>query len=608
MGFIFFMKISTINIQNKYYNNLPAQKPVLNSSKISDSFSFTGNYELLGKDTIDIVSSISNAYKDILKKIFEKTPEGIEIIQKEYKDFKSTRSLMFHNCGENKTSIQVRVPDGKDGRDFIKIVVKKGSNFSQGKVVLDSYTIKDFDRIVEDNDKNHVFVFPQNIKYMAFDKPFELKLQSVLDDLDCAMLRFRKFLAKYDGQYLKPELFTFSDISMNRLANIDSLYNKTDKLLKGLYNNLSLKLKKEFGDYKLQVAQPVHILKNIGENKNQIAYKKLQHPEHGELTRILVYDKNDEIIDGFLLKEDEGLVVSNFNPKNFSIIPPKLLYHNKTSVKEILPKLEQYLSDYEKKLGEFNKFISQKLYERSLAPVIGKLRGDLEADMIKIDTAYEQISKKLVSMSAPIVSKKKNSYPKWNGVAGQRGFAFKISGDEQISILKMKNAKGNNITRLYFSKNGEDKFFLINQDMVAKNFNPKYPTTIPSELKYYNDIELEELGIEPFLKKAADELQEFETYIETPTLKYVHEAKKINITKPKKVSKKEVISPVKKETKEKLKPKFLSKTRAYKHLMKECNEKLTQAMKNAENDMQGFNNVMQEIQSKIAEFFNNIEK
>lgn len=597
------MKISTINVQNKYYNNLPTQKPVLNSSKISDSFSFTGNYELLGKDTIDIVSSISNAYKDILKKISEKTPEGIEIIQKEYKDFKSTRSLMFHNCGENKTSIQVRVPDGKDGRDFIKIVVKKGSNFSQGKVVLDSYTIKNFDRIVEDNDKSHVFVFPQKIKYKAFDKPFELKLQSVLDDLDCAMLKFRKFLAKYDGQYLKPKLYTFNDTSIQRLENINSLYNKTDELLKGLYNNLSLKLKKEFGDYKLQVAQPVHILKNIGENKNQIAYKKLQHPEHGELTRIMVYDKNDEIIDGFLLKEDEGLVVSNFNPKNFSIIPPKLLYHDKTSVKEILPKLEQYLSDYEKKLGEFNKFISQKLYERSLAPVIGKLSGDLGADMSNIDTVYKQISDKFVMMSPDLVSRIKNSYPKWNGVAGQRGFTFKVSGDEQISIFKMKNTKGNNITRLYFSKNGENKFFLINQDMVVKNFNPKYPTIIPPEFKYYSDIELEELGLEPFLKKAAEELQEFKTYIETPMPKKEHEVKEIKISEPKKVKNKEVTPSVKKEKIVKIKQKPLSKTKEYKELMKECNEKLIQAMKNAEKDMQGFNNIMQEIQSKIAGFF-----
>lgn len=593
------MKISTINIQNKYYNNLPAQRPVLNSSKVSDSFSFTGNYERLSRDTIEVVSSISNAYKDILKKISEKTPEGREIIQKEYKDFKSTRSLMFHNCGENKTSIQVRVPDGQDGRDFIKIVVSKGSNFAQRKVVLDSYTIKDFDRIVEDNDKNYVYVFPQNIKYTNFDKPFELKLQKVLDDLDCAMLKFRKFLAKYDGQYLKPELFTFGYTSIKRLENINSLYNKTDELLKGLSNNLSLKLKKEFEDYKLQLAQPVHILKNIGENKNQIAYKKLQHPEHGELTRIMVYDKNDEIIDGFLFKEDQGLIVSNFNPKNFSIIPPKLLYHDKSSVKEILPKFEQYLSDYEKKLGEFNKFISQKLYERSLAPVIGKLSGDLGVDMTKIDSIYQQISEKFASISAPTVSKIKTSYPKWNGVAGQRGFTFKVSDNEQVSILKMKNAKRNNLTRLCFSKNGEDKFFLINQDMVVKNFNPKYPTIIPPELKYYSDLELEELGLEPFLKKAADELQEFKTHIETPTPKMKNKVKEIKLTEPKKVTKK--------EENVKLKAEVISKTQEYEQLMKECNEKLTLAMENAENDMQGFNNTLQEIKSKIAAFFSKTE-
>lgn len=98
----------------------------------------------MSRDTIEVVSSISNAYKDILKKISEKTPEGMEIIEKEYKDFKSTRSLMFHNCGENKTSIQVRVPDGKDGKDFIKIVVKKGNNFVDDRVILDSFTIKNF--------------------------------------------------------------------------------------------------------------------------------------------------------------------------------------------------------------------------------------------------------------------------------------------------------------------------------------------------------------------------------------------------------------------------------------------------------------------------------
>ena len=37
--------------------------------------------------------------------------------------------------------------------------------------------------------------------------------------------------------------------------------------------------------------------------------------------------------------------------------------------------------------------------------------------------------------------------------------------------------------------------------------------------------------------------------------------------------------------------------------MKECNAKLSIAMKNAENNMQEFNNVIQEIQNKITGFF-----
>ena len=218
--------------------------------------------------------------------------------------------------------------------------------------------------------------------------------------------------------------------------------------------------------------------------------------------------------------------------------------------------------------------------------MIGKLSGDLGVDMTKIDSIYQQISEKFASISAPTVSKIKTSYPKWNGVAGQRGFAFKVSDNEQVSILKMKNAKRNNLTRLCFSKNGEDKFFLINQDIVVKNFNPKYPTIIPPELKYYSDIELEELGLETFLKKAADELLEFQKYLEHSDLEKKAKNKTIKV--------------------EKSIP--LSATTKYKKLMKECNEKLTQAMKNAENDMQGFNNVIQEIQSKIAEFFSKTEQ
>ena len=143
--------------------------------------------------------------------------------------------------------------------------------------------------------------------------------------------------------------------------------------------------------------------------------------------------------------------------------------------------------------------------------------------------------------------------------------------------------------------------------MVVKNFNPKYPTIIPPELKYYSDLELEELGLESFLKKAADELQEFEKHAETSIIKKENEVKRNRISESKNVEQNEFTNPVKKEKTVKIKQKPLSKTKEYKQLMKECNEKLTLAMENAENDMQGFNNTLQEIKSKIAAFFSKTE-
>lgn len=101
------------------------------------------------------------------------------------------------------------------------------------------------------------------------------------------------------------------------------------------------------------------------------------------------------------------------------------------------------------------------------------------------------------------------------------------------------------------------------------------------------------------MKKAADELQEFKTHIETPIPKMENKVKEIKLTEPKKV--------IKKEENVKLKSEVISKTKEYKQLMKECNEKLTLAMENAENDMQGFNNTLQEIKSKIAAFFSKTE-
>ena len=82
------------------------------------------------------ISSLVRAYGDILNSLSKKTDEGIAHIEKEFGSFEYGRSMTFHDCGQNKTSISVRVPEGKTGRNLIKIVVKKGKNYPDDKMVI----------------------------------------------------------------------------------------------------------------------------------------------------------------------------------------------------------------------------------------------------------------------------------------------------------------------------------------------------------------------------------------------------------------------------------------------------------------------------------------
>lgn len=54
-----------------------------------------------------------------------------------------------------------------------------------------------------------------------------------------------------------------------------------------------------------------------------------------------------------------------------------------------------------------------------------------------------------------------------------------------------------------------------------------------------------------------------------------------------------------------MKKQSLSSSKEYKLLMKECSHELTDAMKKAEHNMQGFNDTLNEIQKKVAAFFLN---
>ena len=179
------------------------------------------------------------------------------------------------------------------------------------------------------------------------------------------MLKFRKYLEKVKDKDLRAKIFELKTSDIKNLSEISEFYSKADSLLRELPHKQALKLKYEYGDYKIQPRQADYILQNIGDEKCQIYYKTLQNTDEGSLTRLVIYDKNGEIVDGFLIKDGKYLV-SNFNKNNFSIIPPKLTFYDENSVQEVVPGFCRYLELYKQKLGDFNEFLSNKIVQKNM--------------------------------------------------------------------------------------------------------------------------------------------------------------------------------------------------------------------------------------------------
>lgn len=579
----------------KPYNN-QLFRPAMRFRKTGfDSVSFKGITPVLKRETVLSVESVAEAYKNIMEILSRKTEKGIENIEKEFADFSFGRGLTFHNCGDKQASIAIRVPDGKTGRDFLKIVVKQGRSFFKERNVLESFTLKDYNKLLKDDNPNSVFVFPKEIVQAAHDAQRETVFQKVLEDLDFSMLKFRKYLEKVKDVDLKPQVAQLKNTDLINLSDINKFYSKADETLKKLPHKLSLKLKSEYCDYKMQTGQADFILKNIGKDNLQMSFKKLQHADGANLLRLMIFDANDNIAGGFLIKNEKYLV-ANFNPKNYAVIPPKLTFFDDNSANEIMPQFSENLHLYKQKLADFNEFLSKKVSQRTLENFVVP-----DEKIMKISEEIHQIAldlaEKFKSYSSVGLSKLKNSYSGWNKGSAQKGFTFKTSDDETLSILKMKGGEDDDILRLCFSKNNQNKYFLINNGMVVKNFNEKYPSLLPEIFKYYRSDEISDSDVYSVLEKALESMHNFKTYVDNPPV--INKPLSSKSSKPKIVREKLV------ETSDArpLKKIKLSQTKDYKNLMKECKTKFGEAMLNAEDNLENFNKTMAEIQRKINEFF-----
>lgn len=587
------------NFKNNSYpsKRVAPYRPFYRFNNRNDSYSFKGSEGLIERENMRDLESLARAYKEIFEVLDLKTDEGIKKIEKDIEGLKLWKGITFCNVGKEKNTVYLNIPRSKKAGGIMKIVVS-----SEDSKNSKSWLIKDFSKVVKNSSlksDNYEFYSQDEIEKYGINKD----LKSLIEDIDPMLLKLRIAVQKRNGQDLKPCAAVLPDDMSAKLRNIKFLNSEIDSILDTKSRKTVIKLKDEFGDYNGITGQTAHMFKNVGPDKLKIVCSSVQNANHGEMMRLLAFNRDDEIVAGFLFK-DFDKIVSNYNPKYIAVIPEKLNFVNINEIEDekYSKELPELLSFAETKLKSFKTFLLTP-------PPSPKNTGFLNSsDMFLVTSIlsdFAEVSKQFDSLSPMQVFKIKDSYPNLEIAAGKRSFTFKIQNSgslaKKISVLPVQNKYNTNLTKMTVSyENGqpEEIFLLKDNNKVVKNYNPHHPNVIPEVLKFYDEDEIKTLELSEHLRELSSEMSSFRNYVfeqtnpETKAVKINVERK---VREPKKLR-------VQKTDYDKLNKK------AFKLLVKNCTEDFNSAIKLLNEKPEEFKEVMDSIQKRVDEYLFNKTK
>ena len=108
---------------------------------------------LLKRDTSRMMEDFLHAYREIKAILERKTPEGIEKIMSEFPNITIGENLVFHNCGEDKNSIHIKVAQSEKHRGLTYISRRKGNTEWTNRIFLESFMFKDTNKLISNFDQ-----------------------------------------------------------------------------------------------------------------------------------------------------------------------------------------------------------------------------------------------------------------------------------------------------------------------------------------------------------------------------------------------------------------------------------------------------------------------
>ena len=596
---------------------------------------------VLKSKTSYMIQDFLHGYRDIKNMLGQKTAAGLEKIALYYPEVTIGENLVFHNCGEDKNSISIRVAESEKYRGLTYIARREGDTENTRKNILNSFMISNHDKLIKNFKPNYSKCFPEEKIFITQEEieneHLEENLQKLLEDLDPMLLKFRKFLAKNNDIDLKlPD----GKISYPEVCNIKEafrIFNEIEEQAARISNKRILAMNSSFEDYKPVTGLKSYMFQNLGSENLSIHFTEWEDKNGFNLKRLYVYDKDNNPIKVFGIIDNEKFI-TNINPKYPSTLPEKYIFANSEELeKEYLPEFKKYFELYNDKLRQYQKHVNKTVDSLFKQEIQGEFSIESASLLSEALDWYKLAKIKLRKLPSPVATSIKTKVEKLEPATGRTGLWLKDEEENRIiQFLPINSRAHDNLIRIsIIEENSSNKkdFLVHNFKHIVKNYNPQYPTIIPKILKYASEREIEENNLEATFRFLKNKCEEFATKADdayekreklakdldrkeqtAKAAKTAKKVKKVKIAKKEQEKSNKIVDnteiSLKKTT---VKLEKLKKAKEYKEYKKACKEIFIDAFDKLNDIMQDFeygtlyNEGLENFNEAMAKIINNIK-
>lgn len=565
-------------------------------------------------------------FDDIMMKLSCKTEEGIRYIMEHF-PVTITDGIILHKCGENKDSIAINAGGGDGIQKLTHIVRRNDMSVWSEKKVKEAFMLESSSKVLSEFKTNYMNTFPKERIYMTQEEieqsETDARLEKLFVDLQENMLKFQIFLLQHNNEFQKaPD----GKLPYNIIEEI----NKTERILNDAVDNIKkippkqlFKLLNEtFKEYIPRKGNSTYSFKDLGEEKVTISFAKVNSQYHENLKRLTVFNKDGSCKKVFLLQNNKLVKNTGTGENGYTYLADKLEFYDENEIQKgtVADELLKYLKLYQRAASKLQAIVAQRAKIIEERTIEGFFPDDVTNNLNNATKTFEE----LISLytSASTINKRmiKEQLIKLGIKLTPSGITFP-SGElfKDIYFQPVKTNLHSNLLKFFITDHGTetlDCYLIHNNKQIVKNYWANSPNIIPQKIRYLEENEMPDLT--KISKNTLDKLTEIKNTVanilknesELRMQAKIEAQKKAELRRLNKIQTKieaqkeaELRRRNKIQTPKKHTPRVTSKKSNYSSFAKECKKQFTDAIKNLDKGIEEFNKAIQEIQNKVAKFY-----